>query len=81
MKTEILVGSERRRRCSADEKARILSEATAPGAKVVDIARRHGVSRSLIYRWRREASRGLSTSAGFSSAILGLLVTWLGSDR
>ena len=59
MKAEILVGPERRRRWSADEKARMVSEATVPGAMVADIARRHGVSRSLIYTWRREANRRL----------------------
>jgi transposase len=60
MKAEILVGPERRRRWSGEEKARIVAEATAPDARVADIARRHGVSRSLIYTWRREASQGLS---------------------
>ena len=60
MKAEILVGPERRRRWSAEEKARIVAEATVPDARVADIARRHGVSRSLIYTWRREANRGLS---------------------
>ena len=60
MKAEILVGPERRRRWSAEEKTRILAEATAPDARVADIARRHGVSRSLIYTWRREARRELS---------------------
>ncbi|MGH7091507.1 MAG: IS66-like element accessory protein TnpA [Stellaceae bacterium] len=27
----------------------------APGAKVSEIARRHGISRGLLYTWRREA--------------------------
>jgi transposase len=60
MKAEILVGPERRRRWSADEKARIVAEATVPDARVADIARRYGVSRSLIYTWRREANQRLS---------------------
>lgn len=30
-----------------------------PGAKVAEIARRHAVSRGLIYTWRREARQGL----------------------
>jgi transposase len=60
MKAEILVGPERRRRWDAEEKARTVAEATVPEARVADLARRHGVSRSLIYTWRREASRGLS---------------------
>jgi len=60
MKAEILVGPERRRRWSGEEKARIVAEATAADARVADIARQHGVSRSLIYTWRREANAGLS---------------------
>ena len=57
MQAEILIGPERRRRWSADEKARIVAEATVSDARVAEIARRHGVSRSLIYTWRREANR------------------------
>ena len=60
MKAEILVGPERRRRWSAEEKARIVADAAVPGARVADIARRHGVSRGLIYTWRREAIQGLA---------------------
>jgi transposase len=68
MKAEILVGPERRRRWSGEEKARIVAEATAPDARVADIARQYGVSRSLIYTWRREASQGLSGD-GLSAAL------------
>jgi transposase len=68
MKAEILAGPERRRRWSDGEKARIVAEAAAPGARVADIARRHGVSRGLIYTWRREASQGLS-SDGLAAAL------------
>ena len=55
MRGEVLVGPERRRRWSEDEKARIIEESLRPGAQVTDIARRHGVSRALLYSWRREA--------------------------
>lgn len=58
MKTEILAGPERRRRWSAAEKDQIVAEALAPEASVAAIARRHGVSRSLLYAWRREAMVG-----------------------
>jgi transposase len=68
MKAEILIGPERRRRWSADEKARIVAEATVPDARVADIARRHGVSRSLIYTWRREANQG-SPGDGVGAAL------------
>jgi len=52
---EILNGVERRRRWSEDEKARIIEESFTPGAKVSDVARKHGVSRGLIFAWRKEA--------------------------
>jgi transposase len=55
MRGEVLVGPERRRRWSAEEKSRIIAESLLPGAQVTDIARRHGVSRGLLYTWRREA--------------------------
>ena len=55
MRVEILNGVERRRRWSEDEKARIIEESFTPGAKVSDVARKHGVSRGLIFAWRKEA--------------------------
>ena len=55
MRVEILNGVERRRRWSEDEKARIIEESFTPGAKVSDVARKHGVSRGLVFAWRKEA--------------------------
>ena len=57
MKAEVLAGPERRRRWGSEEKAGIVAEAIAPGAKVSEIARRHGISRGLLYTWRREAGK------------------------
>jgi transposase len=50
-------GTEPRRRFSDDDKARIVSEAMMPGASVLDVARRHRVCTSLVYRWRRSLLR------------------------
>ncbi len=55
MKTELLIGPERRRRWSAGEKASLVAEAAMVGVTVAEISRRHGISRSLLYSWRREA--------------------------
>ena len=55
MAGEILSGPERRRRWSSEEKADIVAEVMLPGATVTEIARRHGISRGLLYTWRREA--------------------------
>jgi transposase len=54
MTVEILTSPERRRRWSTEEKARIVAEATTAGTTVAAIARRHGISRGLVYTWRRE---------------------------
>jgi transposase len=65
MRAEILVGRERRRRWSADDKLQIVREAFAPGARVALVARRRDVSRSQIYLWRAALREGrLSESGG-----------------
>lgn len=51
----MITGSARRRRWTADEKARILMESLAPGARISDVARRHNLNRGLLQAWRRQA--------------------------
>lgn len=51
----VILGPERRRRWRPEEKLALLAEAFAPGAVVLDVARRHEVSTSLIYKWRQQA--------------------------
>jgi transposase len=46
----------RRRRWSADEKARIVAETFAPGATVAAVAGKHAIASNLLFAWRREAS-------------------------
>ena len=59
MRVEVLSGVERRRRWSDDEKAQIVEETLGPGARVAEVARRNGVSASLVFGWRRLARDGL----------------------
>jgi transposase len=56
---EIIAGRERRRRWSVADKLRILAECDAPGVQVAEVAARHGVYRSLVFQWRRQARDGL----------------------
>ena len=51
---EVLVGPERRRRWSTEQKQAIVAAAFASGAVVRDVARQADVTSSLIYRWRRD---------------------------
>ena len=64
MRVEVLGGVERRRRWSRDDKMRIIEETLAPGAVVTEIARRHGISTSLVFTWRRRARLANVVSAG-----------------
>jgi transposase len=50
-----VLGVERRRRWSVEAKARLVEETLAPGAVVSEVARRHGVSQSLLFTWRRQS--------------------------
>ena len=43
-----------RRIWSAEAKLGIVAEMGKPGANVSEIARRHGVAQSLLYRWRQD---------------------------
>ncbi len=49
---EIITGVERRRRWRVGDKLRILAELDEPGVKFNDVARRHDLSRGLLWQWR-----------------------------
>jgi transposase len=53
-----ILGAERRRRWSHDEKVRLVEESLQAGETVCGVARRHGVAPSLLFTWRRQARRG-----------------------
>lgn len=61
----IEIVGERRREHDAAFRAMLVEQASQPGARVQDLARRHGICSSLIYRWRRTAS----PQAGAGSAV------------
>ena len=61
---EIITGVERRRRWRPEEKRRVLAELELPGASVAEVARRHDISRGLLWSWRRQARRGEVPDAG-----------------
>ena len=56
---EAITGRERRRRWSIEDKPRIVAEAEEPGARVRDVAARHGVCESPVFTWRRQAREGV----------------------
>jgi len=63
-RVEVLTGPGRRRRWSADEKARIVAETLVPGARVSEVARRWQVCSQQVFGWRRAMRLDLSSVAG-----------------
>jgi transposase len=63
---ELLGRVERRRRFSVEQKLAILTEATAPGANLSEVARRHGLVPAQVYKWRRLAELGVIGVPGAS---------------
>lgn len=60
---EVLTGPGRRRRWSADEKARIVAETLVPGARVSEVARRWQVCPQQVFGWRRAVREDVPVSA------------------
>jgi transposase len=54
---EVITGSEKRRRWTDNEKARVVEETLRPDAVISEIARRHGLTPQQVFTWRREARR------------------------
>ena len=63
---ELLGRVERRRRFSVEQKLAVLTEATAPGANMSAVARRHGLLPAQVYKWRRLAELGVIGVPGAS---------------
>jgi len=59
-RVELITGQRRRRRWTAEEKARIVAESFEEGANISEVARRHGVVRGLLTVWRRQVSKAVS---------------------
>jgi transposase len=57
-RVEVFAGIQRRRRYTVDQKLAVLAEAAAPGMTISYVARRHGISPSLIFGWRRRMTEG-----------------------
>lgn len=63
VRAEVLVGPERRRRWSVEEKARVVAESMAPDASVSAVARRHGMHPNQLHGWRRHLRLAMATGA------------------
>src|SRR5580700_10508162 len=57
-RVEVITGVARRRRFPTELRLALVAETMQPGMSVSYVARRHGLSPSLLFRWRRLMSEG-----------------------
>jgi transposase len=57
-KVEVITCVARRRRFTTEQKLLVVNETLQPGMSISYVARRHGLSASLVFRWRRLMSEG-----------------------
>ena len=57
-RVEVITGVARRRRFTTDVKMAVIAETMQPGMSISYVARRHGLSPSLVFRWRRLMNDG-----------------------
>ena len=69
-RVEVLGPVQRRRRYSVDEKLRVLEEAAVPGMTISFVARRHGISPSLLFHWRRRMAEGGKEAVRVDDAVV-----------
>lgn len=66
----VTVSEERRRRWSTAEKAALVRETYEPGMNVSLVARRHGVSASLLFNWRKLEREGALTAVQAGESVV-----------
>lgn len=52
----------KRRRYTTEQKLRLLQECELPGETISGVARRHGISPSMLFQWRRRRDEGAYTA-------------------
>lgn len=70
-----VVETGRRRRWSIEEKIRIVEESLSGHRQASATARRHGISNSLLFRWRRAYRQGALGGADAPTRFLPAVVT------
>lgn len=69
-RVEVVTSVERRRRWTAYEKREIVEETYRPGMSVSIVARKHGISPSQLFKWRRHMEEGALSGVGSEDAVV-----------
>lgn len=71
--SEVISVVARRRRWTLEQKLALVEEVSRPGASVASVADRHGMSRSLLFAWRRQVREGTMPGVVRAEAAAGLV--------
>ena len=71
---EVITGTGRRRRWDAETKGRLVAESFEPGCSVSELARRHDISPSLLFLWRRQAAKNAESKMRGGPAFVPMVV-------
>jgi transposase len=69
-RVEVITSVQRRRRWSAEEKARIVHETYAPGMSVSLVARQHRVGPNQVFKWRQRYAEGALSAISASEDVV-----------
>jgi transposase len=70
-RVEVITSVQRRRRWSVAEKVRLVEETLEPGMSVSFVARRHGISPSLLFKWRQRMAEGGREAVRVDDEVIG----------
>lgn len=69
-RVEVITSVQRRRRWSAEEKARIVQETYAPGMSVTLVARQDGVAPNQVFKWGQLHAAGALSAVGAGEEVV-----------
>ena len=67
---EIITRVGRRRRWAVEEKKAIVDESYEPGMSVSYVARKHGVSPAMLFKWRKDYQAGALVAIGCEDQVV-----------
>ena len=67
---EVITSVQRRRRWSVAEKLEIVEETEQPGMSVSYVARKHDISPSMLFKWRRLYREGALTAINANERVV-----------
>ena len=71
-RVEVITSVQRRRRWSVAEKIRLVEETLRPGMSFSFVARKHGLSPSLLFNWRRRMAEGGREAIRVDDEVIGV---------